>query len=85
MNNLNQSNINNTNLENDIDISKININGDDNFNLPEMPTINNSKIKESKEDKDKKMIENIIKVCDNKFKNAVAQFKNYQIVESKKI
>ena len=27
---------------------------------------------------------NIIKVCDNKFKNAVAQFKNYQLVESKK-
>ena len=27
---------------------------------------------------------NIIKVCDDKFKNAVAQFKNYQLVESKK-
>jgi SpoVK/Ycf46/Vps4 family AAA+-type ATPase len=84
MNNMNQSSINNIILENDIDISKININGDDNFDLPEMPKIDNSRIKESKENKDKKMIENIIKVCDNKFKNAVAQFKNYQIVESKK-
>ena len=37
-----------------------------------------------KESKDKAIMSNIIKVCDNKFKNAVAQFKNYQLVESKK-
>ena len=37
-----------------------------------------------KESKDKAIMSNIIKVCDDKFKNAVAQFKNYQLVESKK-
>ena len=35
-------------------------------------------------DQNIKKIQNIITVCDTKFKNAVTQFKNYQIIESKK-
>ena len=35
-------------------------------------------------DQNLKKIQNIITVCDTKYKNAMSQFKNYQIIESKK-
>ena len=35
-------------------------------------------------DQNLKKIQNIITVCDTKYKNAISQFKNYQIIESKK-
>ena len=87
-NNYNDNNINNMfpslqdiNFNNGNNQPNNNLNDDDFYIEPEQPIID---VNKKKENKDKAIMENIIKVCDNKFKNAVAQFKNYQIVESKK-
>jgi Cdc6-like AAA superfamily ATPase len=44
----------------------------------------NNNASKNNDEQNKKTIENMIKICDNKFKNAINQFKSYQINESKK-
>ena len=45
---------------------------------------NNNNNNNNNNDQNLKKIQNIITVCDTKYKSAVTQFKNYQIIESKK-
>ena len=88
-NSFNNNNYNNNSNINSMLPSLDNINSDIDTNFPNINDIKEQeKIKNDnnrkKESKDKAIMENIIKVCDDKFKNAVVQFKNYQLVESKK-
>ena len=66
---------NNNNFENE---SKIN---PESISKQEDNNISNN---QNSEDQNKKTIENIIKACDLKYKNAINMFKNYQIKEAKK-
>ena len=87
-NSFNNNNYNNNSINNMFP-SVESINTDIDTDFPNINDINEQEqIKKEtnrkKESKDKAIMSNIIKVCDDKFKNAVAQFKNYQLVESKK-
>ena len=77
MNNNNYGNNNNFNRNNYMN----NFGGPSNYNNNNNFNPNNNF---NNNDQNIKKIQNIITVCDTKFKNAVTQFKNYQIIESKK-
>lgn len=72
MNNDNYNNYNNN--YNNYNNYNNNFNNKNNFNPP-----NNNNNNENL-----KKIQNIITACDSKFQNAITQFKNFQIIESKK-
>ena len=80
--NNNYNNINNNNDYNNFNNNNNNIfnnnnNNNNNFN-------NNNNANNNNEDKNYKKIQQIIKVCETKYNNAINQFKNYQILDSKK-
>ena len=84
-NNYNQNNNDNIN-NNSSNNFKDNTNNS-NYNESKMnpePKVENNNASKNNDEQNKKTIENMIKICDNKFKNAINQFKNYQINESKK-
>ena len=86
-NNFNNNNYGNNNNFNNFNNNRNNNNYLNNFGGPtnfNNDPYNNNFNNNNNNDQYMKKIQDIITVCDTKFKNAINQFKNYQIIESKK-
>ena len=84
-NNFNQNNYNNNyGRPNNYNNNYNNNNYNNNFNNNNNNNFNNNNNNNNNNNENIKKIQNIINTCDAKYKNAIAQFKNYQIIESKK-
>ena len=89
-NNFNNNNYGNNNNFNNFNNNRNNNNylnnfgGPTNFNNDPYNNNFNNNNNNNNNDQYMKKIQDIITVCDTKFKNAINQFKNYQIIESKK-
>ena len=77
-NNFNNNNYNNNYNNNNNNYNNYNNNFNNNYNNNNFNNNNNNN-----NDEYAKKIQNILNVCDTKYKNAIAQFKNFQIIESK--
>ena len=79
----NNNNFNNNNYNNNYNNNNYN-NYNNNFNNNNYNNNNfNNNNNNNNNDEFTKKIQNILNVCDTKYKNAIAQFKNFQIIESK--
>ena len=81
-NNFNNNNYNNNNYNNN-NYNNNNYNNNFNNNNYNNNNFNNNNNNNNNNDEFTKKIQNILNVCDTKYKNAIAQFKNFQIIESK--